>query len=64
MKNLIEKHNCTYKRGFDYDMAICENGQNREEKKQTIKELEDEIYRKGEYISIRNMGTSLMLFKR
>ena len=35
MKNLIEKHNCTYKRGFDYDMAICENGQNREENRQS-----------------------------
>ena len=29
-----------------------------------IKELEDEIYIKGNYLSIRNMGTSLMLFKR
>lgn len=64
MRTLAEKHNCKFKRGFDYDIVTCENGQDRETKKQTIKKLEDEIYSKGNYISIRNMGTSLMLFKR
>ena len=57
MKTLAEKHNCKFKMGFDYDIITCEN-------KETIRKLEDEIYEKGKYISIRNMGTSLMLFKR